>query len=148
MTKWIALKTTIQNMQTAATSVDILSPGGSVAILTGLDPSLVKSDNLSGSVVGLPGKMPQIHNELHTEPVLLQRMVGAKEELIIEPIKKGEQLMLTVYATATVGIVVELQKKQIYLKLKRPICAFLGAKIAISRRVGNRWRLIGYTFIA
>ena len=147
-TKWIPLKTTIQNMQTAATSVETLRPGGSVALLTELDPSLVKSDKLSGSVVGLSGKMPQIYNELHIEPILLQRMVGAKEELVIEPIKKGEQLMLTVYAAATVGVVAELQKKQVHLKLKRPISAFPKAKIAISRRVGNRWRLIGYTFVA
>jgi translation initiation factor 2 subunit 3 len=29
------------------------------------------------------------------------------------------------------------------VNLKRPVCAETGAKIAINRRVGARWRLIG-----
>ncbi|MCG7852171.1 MAG: translation initiation factor IF-2 subunit gamma, partial [Methanosarcinaceae archaeon] len=29
------------------------------------------------------------------------------------------------------------------VKLKRPVCAEEGAMVAISRRIGSRWRLIG-----
>ncbi|MGM5488942.1 MAG: hypothetical protein ACQESG_08435, partial [Nanobdellota archaeon] len=32
-------------------------------------------------------------------------------------------------------------------KLKLPICAQVGSRITISRRLGNRFRLIGYGII-
>jgi translation initiation factor 2 subunit 3 len=43
----------------------------------------------------------------------------------------------------TVGVVGNARKDQIEAILKRPVCAEVGARIAISRQVGGRWRLIG-----
>ncbi len=146
-TKWVPLTTTVLACKTGGKDTDTLSPGGSVAILTELDPALIKSDKLTGNVIGTPKKMPEIHETLSIEPTLLDRVVGAKAELKVSAIKKGEPLMLTIYATATVGVATELHKNKVTLKLKRPICAYKGAKVAISRRVGTRWRLIGYAFV-
>ncbi|HID47816.1 MAG TPA: translation initiation factor IF-2 subunit gamma, partial [Methanococcaceae archaeon] len=33
------------------------------------------------------------------------------------------------------------------IKLKLPICAEKGARVALSRRISGRWRLIGYGII-
>jgi translation initiation factor 2 subunit 3 len=33
------------------------------------------------------------------------------------------------------------------LKLTRPICALTGSRVAISRKIAGRWRLIGYGMI-
>jgi len=52
--------------------------------------------------------------------------------------------MLNVNSAATVGVVTELGKKEVKMILKLPICAEKGSRITISRRIGNRFRLIGY----
>mgnify|MGYP001576277999 FL=1 len=75
---------------------------------------------------------------------LLKRVVGTKEELNVEPIKMSEPLMLNVNSAATVGMVIELRKNKIKCRLKLPVCADAGSRVTISRRIGNRFRLIGY----
>ncbi|MFC1697473.1 translation initiation factor IF-2 subunit gamma [Nanoarchaeota archaeon] len=141
---YVPLTTEIIELMTGATKIDEAKPGGSIAMSTLLDPSIVKSDKLSGSVVGLPGKLPPTWTDLTLEPHLLDRVIGTKEEQTVEPIKKGEPLMLNVHSAATVGIVNELGKNQFKCVLKLPICADIGEKVTISRRVGTRFRLIGY----
>jgi len=143
-TFWEPVKTEIEGLVTGELEVKEISPGGSAAILTKLDPSIVKSDSLVGNLVGLPGHMPEVYKEFKFNPILLDRVVGAKDDLIVEPIKKGETLMLNVNATATVGVVVELAKNLIHVVLKKPVCAANGDRITISRMLGARWRLIGY----
>ena len=55
----------------------------------------------------------------------------------------GEPLMLGVGTGTTVGSVTSARGEEAEVKLKRPVCAEAGAKIAINRRIGARWRLIG-----
>ena len=138
------LHTTIVSLMTGGTSVESIHPGGSVAVATTLDPSIVKSDKLTGAVVGLTGKLPPVWYTLTLEPHLLKRVVGTKEDLNVDPIKMGEVLMLNVNSAATAGIVNELSKKEISCPLKIPVCAEEGSRVTISRRIGNRFRLIGY----
>jgi len=141
------IQTKIIGLQYGKTSADEACPGGTMAILTSLDPSIVKSDSLSGSVVGLHGKLPPVWNELKLEINLLERVVGLKQELNVDPVKMKEVLMLNVNSTATVGVVTELKKNDIKCKLKLPVCASVSDKVTISRMVGNRFRLIGYGVI-
>ncbi len=124
--------------------LESVGPGGSIGVLTSLDPSVVKSDQLTGSLVGLPGKLPKVWNELLLDVHLLKRVVGTREELNVEPIKMTEPLMLNVNSAATVGIVIELRKNKIRCRLKLPVCADTASRVTISRRIGNRFRLIGY----
>jgi len=65
----------------------------------------------------------------------------------VEQVKKGEVLMLNVNAAATVGIVTDIQKNAFSCNLKRPVCTEKGSKVTISRRIGSRFRLIGYGVI-
>ena len=87
--------------------------------------------------------MPPVWEKLKIKPSLLATVVGSKEELKVDPVKKGEPLMLNVNSATTAGIVTSLEKNIIHINLKRPICVEENAKIAISRRIGTRWRLIG-----
>ncbi len=144
---WKPIKTRIMSAITGSIKVNEVHPGGSVGILTQLDPSVVKADTLSGAVVGLPGKLPPVWYELTLQPHLLQRVVGSDKELAVEPIKLLEPLMLNVNSSATVGIVHSLGKNKFHCKLKIPVCADIGARVTISRRIGTRFRLIGYGFI-
>ncbi|MFH1072164.1 MAG: translation initiation factor IF-2 subunit gamma [Nanoarchaeota archaeon] len=141
------LFTTIVEAMTGGKSVERLVPGGSVAVLTTLDPSIVKSDTLAGNVVGHPDKLPKIWYNLELVTHLLERVVGAEAELKVENIKMGEILMLNVNSAATVGFVTDLGKERFTCRLKLPVCAETGARVTISRRIGTRFRLIGYGII-
>ena len=101
-----------------------------------------------GSLAGLKEKLPRVWYEINLQIHLLQRVVGVKEELNVEPIKLSEVLMLNVNSAATVGTVVKLKKNAVLCKLKIPVCAENGSRVTISRKIGNRFRLIGYGEIA
>ena len=141
------LRTKVVGLMTGGAKVKKISPGGSVAIMTGLDPSIVKSDRLTGALVGKPGKLPPLWYDIAMDVFLLERMVGLKDALIVEPLRMSEILMLNVNSAATVGVIVKLYKKVAEVKLKLPVCAAVGSRITMSRRIGNRWRLIGYGII-
>jgi len=138
------IKTKIISINSGTNQIKTAVPGGSVALMTNLDPSLVKSDSLAGSLVGMPGKLPDVLDELTLKVTLLERVVGSKEDIVVDPIKDQEMLMLNVNSTATVGIVYERGKGLVKCKLKLPVCAEIGSRATISRRVGNRFRLIGF----
>jgi translation initiation factor 2 subunit 3 len=144
---WKPVKTKIKGIMSGGSNVNEIQPGGSMAILTSLDPSIVKSDSLTGSVVGIPGKLPDVLDSLTVEANLLKRVVGAKQELDVEKIKPNEMFMLNVNSSATVGVVTSINKNLITLKLKRPVCAEKGSRITISRLIEHRFRLIGYGII-
>ncbi|MBI4980887.1 translation initiation factor IF-2 subunit gamma [Candidatus Woesearchaeota archaeon] len=141
---WKPLQTKVVQIFSGGAPVPEILPGGSMAISTTLDPSIVKSDSLVGSLVGVPGKLPAVHAQISLDTHLLERVVGTKEEVEVKPLAKGEVLMLNVNSTATVGIVTNPSKKNTECILKKPICANPRDRITISRRVEDRFRLIGY----
>ena len=140
---WKPISTKIKGIMYGGAVVKEASPGGSLSFLTTLDPSVVKSDMLGGSIVCKKGELPALRTELDFKPTLLERVVGSKEEVNVDPIKKGEPLMLSVNSSTTAGVVDVLSKKGIHMFLKRPVVAEVGTMIVISRRIGSRWRLIG-----
>ncbi len=145
--EWHPLTTTILSLMKGGKSVKDVGPGGSIGARTLLDPSIVKADNLGGSVAGHPGKLPPIRQALKLRTTMLQRVVGSKDELEVKPITQGEPLMLNVNTSSTIGVATELHKDIIICKLKLAICAEDGARVTISRRIADRFRLIGYGII-
>ena len=141
--KYVKVKSEIVGLMSGKDEIKEAKSGGSIAMLTGLDPSIVKSDSLAGNVISLEGKAPEVFNDLKLEPKLLKRVVGTKEDLNVEVIKKGESLVLNVNAAVTIGEVIDVSKKGVIVRLKISVCADYGDSVAISRMIGNRWRLIG-----
>jgi len=141
--RWEPVVTKVTSIQTGSKRVMDATPGGLLGVGTKLDPALTKSDALAGQVAGLPGKLPPVWERLHFQVTLMERVVGSESEVNVEPLKIKEPLMLSVGTAVTVGVVSNVRKDQIEATLKRPVCAEIGARIAISRQVGGRWRLIG-----
>jgi len=139
--------TTIISCVTGGKEVNELGPGGSVAIQTTLDPGMVHSDNLTGNLVGLPGKLPKIWYDLTLEVHLLERVVGSHEERKVDPVKMNEALLLNVNGEKSIGFVNDLSKNLVKCRLKLPICADPGDKVTLSRKIDTRFRLIGYAVI-
>jgi translation initiation factor 2 subunit 3 len=140
-TEWQSISTEVRSIQAAGEMVDEATPGGLLGVGTGLDPSLTKGDALAGQVAGPPGSLPPTWNSFTMDVELLERVVGSDEE--IEEISTGEPLMMTVGTATTVGAVTSAREGECEVTLKRPVCAPVGATIAMNRRVGTRWRLIG-----
>jgi len=136
--------TTVDSLFTGGKSVKEAKPGGLIAIGTSLDPARTKSDSFAGRVVGASGELPETLDSFNLSITLLKRVVGTIEEKNVEPIKTNEPLMLTIGTATTVGIVSEFHGEKIGVKLKLPVCAEEGQRIAISRRIDSRWHLIGY----
>jgi len=132
-------------LQAGSNDVESARPGGLLGVGTGLDPSLTKGDALAGQVAGEPGTLPPTRNEFEMQVDLLDRVIGSEEgdDGDVEDINTGEPLMLTVGTATTVGAVTSAREGECEVSLKRPVCAEKGAQIAINRRVGARWRLIG-----
>jgi translation initiation factor 2 subunit 3 len=65
----------------------------------------------------------------------------------VDRINVSESLLLHLGAALTVGKVTTIGKDTAALQLVRPVCAQEGARVAISRKIGGRWRLIGYGMI-
>ncbi|MBW3582474.1 MAG: translation initiation factor IF-2 subunit gamma [Euryarchaeota archaeon] len=135
--------TTIRSLYCGSLPVKKAGPGGLVAIGTGLDPALTKTDNLTGRVVGKPGKLPPTWEDFTLDLNLLDKVVGVGGDVVVEPVKTREPLMLTVATATTVGIVTSAREQVAEMNLKLPVVAKPGQRVAISRRVGGRWRLIG-----
>ncbi|MFW9835295.1 MAG: translation initiation factor IF-2 subunit gamma [Candidatus Thorarchaeota archaeon] len=122
-------------------------PGGLIGVGTGLDPASTRADRLVGNVVGRVGKMPKIFDKLMLKPILMQRVVGTESKKEVENLRLNEAMMLVVGTAPTVGVITRLHGDEIELTLKRPVVAEKGQRIAIGRRVENKWRLIGYAEI-
>lgn len=137
-----SIKTEIVSLSAGDSQLKDANPGGLIAIGTKLDPSLTKSDNLSGNVIGKPGTLPEARSKLTLKVNLMKRLIGSKDEINIVPLQKNEALMLSAGSAVTVGIVTDPKKGRMELKL--PVCAEENDLVAISRRFGARWRLIGY----
>jgi translation initiation factor 2 subunit 3 len=134
------IHTTVRSLQAGNQPVEEVGPGGLLGVGTGLDPSLTKGDALAGQVAGEPGTLPPTIDSFEMDVELLDRVVG---EGAVDEISTGEPLMLTVGTSTTVGSVTSARSGECEVQLKRPVCAEEGAKIAINRRMGARWRLIG-----
>ena len=139
-TEWLPLETSVRSLQAGSQQVETAKPGGLLGVGTGLDPSLTKGDALAGQIAGEPGTLPPTRESFEMEVDLLDRVVGEGD---VEEISTGEPLMLTVGTATTVGSVTSARDGECEVSLKRPVCAEEGAQIAINRRVGARWRLIG-----
>jgi translation initiation factor 2 subunit 3 len=121
--------------------------GGLVGVGTLLDPSYSKADGLTGSIVGKTGQLPPTVTEITMETHVLERAVGTKEQLKVEKINPDEALLLHIGAAVNVGKVINIKQNQIKVKLTRPICALPGSRVAISRKITARWRLIGFGIV-
>lgn len=145
---WHPLRSEVVSLQAGGESIEEAKPGGLVGIGTKLDPSLAKGDALAGAVAGAPETLPEVLESLSLQVHLLERVVGLAKEVEVAPLTTGEPLMLNVGTATTAGVITSARGEVAEVKLKLPVCANPGARAAISRRIGGRWRLIGYGIIS
>lgn len=141
--KYDPITSQVSTLGTGAGLVKSVRPGGLVAIGTKLDPTYTKSDSLIGSVVGKPGKLPKDVEDITIDVVLFDTAVGTAEMVKVEPLKAKEPIRLNIGTAAASGYVTNVRDSKVEVKLKKPVCLMPKSRVAISRRIAERWRLIG-----
>jgi translation initiation factor 2 subunit 3 len=113
--------TKISSLRFGDLEVNEAKPGGLVAVGTYLDPSVTKADSLMGNMVtDAKADIPVLWN-IRVEYNLLERVVGSKDLVKVEPIRNKEVLMITVGSATTLGTVTHAKSNEIELELKKPI---------------------------
>ncbi|MFA5106441.1 MAG: translation initiation factor IF-2 subunit gamma [Candidatus Micrarchaeia archaeon] len=120
-------------------AVESAGPGGLIAIGTSLDPSVAKSDTLVGNLAGQPGSMPPVYSELVMDVSFLKRNDFENTHFM-----QNEPLVISAGTATTLGLLMKIKSGRVTVKLKRPLCLTGKSKIAISRRIGQRWRLSAF----
>jgi translation initiation factor 2 subunit 3 len=144
---WERIVTKIVSLQAGGKKADTVYPGGLIAIGTGLDPAITKSDGLTGRMVGTSDFLPSVVHDFKMRTVLLDRVVGTASDLKVDEIKSNEPLMLSIGTATTVGVVKSARNGSAEVVLKIPVCILEGQRVAISRRISGKWRLIGYGIV-
>ena len=141
--KYEPIATAIASLGTGAGLVDIVKPGGLVAIGTKLDPTYTKSDSLIGSLIGKPNTLPQEQESVTIDTQLFDTAVGTPELVKVDPIKVNEPLRLNIGTAAVLATAKSVRDSKVEVKFRRPVCVLGKSRIAISRKIVDRWRLIG-----
>ncbi|KAF9575063.1 hypothetical protein EC968_004560 [Mortierella alpina] len=123
-------------------------PGGLIGVGTKIDPTLCRADRLVGQVLGAVGKLPEVYSELEINYFLLRRLLGVKtddkKQAKVTKLTKNEVLMVNIGSTSTGGRVIQVKNDIAKIALTGLACSEAGANVALSRRIANHWRLIGW----
>lgn len=143
------LYTKIMSLNTEENKLQMAIPGGLIGIGTNLDPTLTRGNALVGKIIGHPRQLPDVYISITIDYFLLRQLIGVKgsahgDEAKVQKLVKNEIVMLNIGSSTTGGNVLLVDKKHATLKLTNPICAEKGEKVALTRRIGKNWRLIGW----
>ncbi len=145
---WEPLNTKIVGLEKARMYLEEAGPGGLLGLMTELDPSLVKGDGMAGTVIGHPGKLPEMKHNLEMEVHFIDRVVDKVER---QEIKSNDLIMINAGTSKTAGAVKSARRDGenfiVELPIKIPLCIEEGQKVAISRQIKGRWRLVGWGLI-
>ena len=142
--EYIPIKSKVVSISQGNKQLKNAKPGGLIGLGTDLDPSLTKGDHLIGHLVGKPGTLPEILNEVELTVNLLDRVIGSEVQMKVQPLKHGEKLLLVVGTEKTAGTVTKILKNSTIIELTPHICPPEDFIYAISRIINRRYRLIGY----
>jgi translation initiation factor 2 subunit 3 len=145
------LKSRIVSLYAEGNKLLYAIPGGLIGAGLNIDPQLSKNDRLVGNIIGKPGDLPDVYEELEIMNHLLRRLVGVNTEKNpgndkVTRIVRGEVLLVNVGSTSCGAKVISTNSKlgQITIVLLKPVCTGLNEKVALSRKIGKNWRLIGW----
>ncbi len=137
------VNTRVMSIYEGSQALNFACPGGLIALGTELILHTQKPINSLETWLENRAVFPKFKIKFKLKPICWIKCSEAEEEIVVEPIKKGEFLMVTIATMASAGMVTEISKNTTYLDLKRPICFPKGAIVAISRRINDPFRLIG-----
>lgn len=100
---------------------------------TTLDPTLCRGDRMVGQVVGPPGGLPPVFEEL----AVTYTVFGAHTAPAV-----GDSLKFDVGSCMTGARVISCRAGWMHLRLMKPVCCEEGWDVSLSRRIKKHWQLI------
>eukprot|EP00835_Amoeboradix_gromovi_P003627 NODE_248_length_12985_cov_0.286357.p2 type:complete len:536 gc:universal NODE_248_length_12985_cov_0.286357:5732-4125(-) len=141
----------ITSLFAESNSLQVAVPGGLIGVGTKIDPSLCRADRLIGNVLGHVGCLPKVYLEIEIQFFLLRRLLGVQSidgnQTKVQKLAKKELLMVNIGSTSTGGKVLNIKDDMAKVVLTQPVCADIGERIALSRKIEKHWRLIGWATI-
>jgi translation initiation factor 2 subunit 3 len=147
------ITTKIVSLQAEKNNLIYAITGGIINVGLKIDPLLCRGNILDGNIVGLPDKMEEMFIKIVIKCHLLRRLLivnkkeWGKHVKYVTEIKKGEILLLNIGFVAVGGFVTKIEgnnNDEITFLLKKPVCCEISEKVAISRKIGFSWRIIGW----
>jgi translation initiation factor 2 subunit 3 len=144
------LRARITSLMSEENSLEIAVPGGLIGVGTTLNPRLCRSDALAGQVMGRPGTLPKIFREVTVSVSLFPKLFSGSDATAvgshIAPLQRGDLLKVQIGSRSVTCQVLAAEKGFAKLRLQDPpgACTSTGERIALSRKPGKSWRLIGW----
>jgi len=141
----------IVSLHTEENKLEYAVPGGLIGVGTKIDPVQTRGDRLIGQLLGEVGKLPAVLIQIQIKYFLLRRLLGVKKDVKskqsfkVQKLTKGDTLLVNIASSSCGARVIGVKHNEsAKLDLMKPVCAEVGAKLALSRRVDKTWRLIGW----
>jgi len=145
------IRTTVLSMTSENQNLDIAGPGGLIAVQTTIDPSLTKADRLVGQILGIPGSLPEVYDNIIISYSIMNRVVGLSTtpessalSITSRSLSKKEILKVNIGSATTSATVKSTKGNLAKLALEFPSCCSINEKISLSRRIAGHWRLVGF----
>lgn len=76
--QWKEIESQITSLKADNNHLMYAVPGGLIGVGLKIDPSVTKSDEIVGQIIGHPGQMPDVLSEIEVAHYLLKRLLGVK----------------------------------------------------------------------
>lgn len=141
---------TIRSLRAEKNNLDLAAPGGLVAIGTDVDPYFTRNDRLAGMIIGKRGNLPDVFIKIRIQFRLFRKALGVEQEANsdrsqnrISPLRSDEVIKVTILSNNEVATIKSVVGNRANLELSQPVCTGVGERLAIQRKLGGKWRLIG-----
>ena len=128
-------------------------PGGVINIGIQIDSDYCKNNKLEGNVLGIQEKGGNVYYKIGVKCHLLRKLIEREKKEwghhldYVTDIKKGEVLLLNINFISVGADIISIKGNnldEIILELRKHVCLEISDKIAISRKIGRIWRIIGW----
>lgn len=133
--------TKILSLETDGKNIDRVIPGGLIGIGTEIDPYYCKNDMLSGNVMGKPGTLPDVYNEVKLKYKTLVDFDGKWEP------KNGDTVFLQIGNVSVESRLAKVNKENFTFSLLKPACIENNSKILICRKDEGILKIVGVGLI-
>jgi translation initiation factor 2 subunit 3 len=136
--KYRPIYSRVKSLQSDTKKLNYALPGGLIGICLDIDPSLTKSNEMVGQILGHIGKMPEVYDEIFMSFDEISRFNNS-----IEKIKTNDDVLLSINSMNIKAKVTKCKNKKnlISFKLLTPVCIFEKQKIAIFKLKCANWIL-------
>jgi len=139
--EWQPIKTKILSIKTDDEKLDKVVPGGLIGLLTDIDPFYCKNDNLSGNIVGLVDKIPNVYIELTLKINIINIF-----DYIWKP-NINDIITLQIGITSCTGKINKIIDNIFDIELFKPVCIKNNQHIIICFNINNILCIVGESYL-